>query len=210
MRCAKKKRSPLRIFLCIILIVSIGYFAFSSYVILIRTVRIVAQSEMEDVANRAIHNAIDDACSNSASYEELVNIQRDNEGRIVSLTLNSPQANSLKSQIALKTLEYLNDTENYSVSVPVGNFFGTEFLAGIGPKVKLNIIPFNIADIDYESTFTQAGINQVLHRVSVTVVVHIGALLPGFEEISDLSSSAVISEAVIIGDVPQTYMNIEK
>ena len=132
------------------------------------------------------------------------------EGRIVSLTLNAPVANRLKSEIAAKTLENLNDEENYQILVPLGNFFGSEFLSGLGPDIKFRIVPSNIVSIDYESTFVQAGINQVLHRVSVKVDVHIGALLPGFDEISDLSSGAVVSEAVIVGDVPDTYMNIEK
>ena len=202
--CSKKRKSPFKTILIILVLVATGYFFFCSYATFIRTVRSVAQSEMEDVASRAIHNAIDDACTRFASYDELVNIHRDLEGRIVSLTLNAPVANRLKSEIAAKTLE------NYQVLVPLGNFFGSEFLSGLGPDIKFRIVPNNIASIDYESTFVQAGINQVLHRVSVKVDVHIGALLPGFDEISDLSSGAVISEAVIVGDVPDTYMNIEK
>jgi len=208
--CSKKRKSPFKTILVILVLIAAGYFFFCSYATFIRTVRSVAQSEMEDVASRAIHNAIDDACTRFASYEELVNIHRDLEGRIVSLTLNAPVANRLKSEIAAKTLENLNDEENYQILVPLGNFFGSEFLSGMGPDIKFRIVPSNIASIDYESTFVQAGINQVLHRVSVKVDVHIGALLPGFDEISDLSSGAVISEAVIVGDVPDTYMNIEK
>ena len=38
--------------------------------------------------------------------------------------------------------------------------------------------------------------------------VDIGALLPKFEEISRLSSSALVAEAVIVGDVPDTYLNL--
>ncbi len=211
MRSADKKRiSKLKIAAFAMLLLLIAYSLFCGYAAMIRTVRSVAQSEMEEVANQAIHNAIRDASVEDAAYSELVNIYRNESGAIESLTLNSQAANRLKSDIALKVLEYLNDSDKYEVAVPMGNFLGSEFFWGFGPKITFKIIPFNIAYIDFESKFTQAGINQVLHTVSVRVDVNIGALLPGFEEISNLSSSAVVSEAVIIGDVPETYLNIEK
>ena len=46
------------------------------------------------------------------------------------------------------------------------------------------------------------------HSISVRVDVNIGALLPRFEEMTNLSSSALVTEAVIIGDVPDTYLNV--
>lgn len=206
----KKKRSKLRIAAIAVLLLVIAYSLFCGYAAMIRTVRSVAQSEMEEVANQAIHGAIRDVGMADTSYDELVNIYRDETGAIQSLTLNQQAANQLKSDIALRVLEYLNDSDKYEIEVPVGNFLGSEFFWGFGPKLKFKVIPCNIASIDFESKFTQAGINQVLHTVSVRVDVNIGALLPGFEEISNLSSSAVVSEAVIIGDVPETYLNIEK
>ena len=176
---------------------------------MIRTVRSVAQSQMEDVANTAIHTAIEKA-SQSVDCTNLVNINRGEDGNIDSLTLNAESANRLKSEIALNVLEYMNKSENYTISVPIGNFCGSEFLSGMGPEVKFKIVPCNIAHIDFDSTFKPAGINQVLHTLSVRVDIDIGALLPGFQEISNLSSSAVVSETVIMGDVPETYLNIQK
>ncbi len=185
------------------------YNFFTAYIVMIRTVRSIAQSQMEEVANAAIHRAISKS-SESIDYGELVSIIKGEDGSIESLTLNAEAANKLKSEIALNVLKDLNKSENYAITVPIGNFFGSEFLSGLGPKIKFKIIPFNIAHIDFESKFKPAGINQVLHTLSVKVTVDIGALLPGFEEISNLSSSAVVAETVIMGDVPETYLNIQK
>ena len=202
----KKKLKTFMLFLAAALLI---YNGVAAYTVMIRTVRSVAQSQMEEVANGAIHRAIARA-SEKVDYAELVNISKAADGSIESLTLNSKAANRLKSEIALNVLSDLNRSENYTISVPIGNFCGSEFLSGMGPAIKFKIIPCNIAHIDFESDFKPAGINQVLHTLSVRVDVNIGALLPGFEEISDLSSSAVISETVIMGDVPDTYFNIEK
>lgn len=205
----KKKPSKLKRFAVLLVVFLVLYSGFGAYRTMIYTVRSVAQSQMEDVANTAIHTAIEKA-SQTVDCSNLVTINRGEDGSIDSLTLNADLANKLKSEIALNVLEYMNKSENYTISVPIGNFCGSEFLSGMGPEVKFKIIPCNIAHIDFDSSFKPAGINQVLHTLSVRVDIDIGALLPGFQEISNLSSSAIVSETVIMGDVPETYLNIQK
>lgn len=204
----RRTKNPFKIFAAAALAALALWLIVCTYATTMKTIRNVAQSEMENVANAAIHTAVRDASMNGGNYTDLVNIYRDQSGRIQSLTLDTAKANRLKSDIALKTLQYLNERERSEISIPIGNFTGSEFLSGIGPEVKLKIIPCNIANIDFESSFTQAGINQVRHTITVRVNVNIGALLPKFEEMTDLTSSAVVAEAVIIGDVPDTYLNI--
>ena len=205
----EKKPHALKRILILVVVCFTMYSLFGAYRTMIRTVRSVAQSQMEDVANTAIHTAIEKA-SQTVDCSNLVSINRGEDGNIDSLTLNADLANKLKSEIALNVLEYMNKSENYTISVPLGNFCGSEFLSGVGPEVKFRIIPCNIAHIDFDSSFKPAGINQVLHTLSVRVDIDIGALLPGFQEISNLSSSAVVAETVIMGDVPETYLNIQK
>lgn len=186
---------------------SVIYALFCGYAVMMRTVHSVTQSRVEQIANEAIHFAISSAVSECGKYGELTEVYRSPDGKVQSVTLNGYAVNSLKSDISVKVLEYLDDEDRYIVAVPLGNFFGSEFLTGIGPRVKFRIVPFDIVAVDFVSKFIPAGINQVLHRVTVKVEVKISAILPGFEGISDVSSSAVISETVIIGDVPDTYFN---
>jgi len=206
----KKTKNIIKIIVIVLVLFAIIYNVFCAYVAMMKTVHSVAQSQMEEIANMAINTAIMDVSLNSTNYGELVNIYRNENGTIESLTLNAYAVNKLKSDISLKILEYLNDSDKYIIEVPIGNFFGSEFLTGVGPKIKLQVIPFDIVSIDFKSKFTPAGINQVLHSVEVDAEVKIGALLPGYEEETSVSSSAIVSEAIIIGDVPQTYLNIEK
>lgn len=194
----------------LILTLSLVYLLFCGYVVMMRTVHSVTQSRVEQIANEAIHSAISTVATQSEKYGELTNIYRSSDGKVESVTLNSYAVNAMKSDISLKVLEYLDDEEKYHVELPLGNFFGSEFLTGVGPKVRLKIVPFDIVEVEFVSKFIPAGINQVLHRVTAKVEVKIAAILPGFEGISDVSSSAVISETVIIGDVPETYFNMNR
>ena len=203
------RKSKLVIFAVFLALALLAYNLVVAYTAMIRTVRSVAQSRMEDIANTAIHKAIA-VSAEKFDTAELVSITRSKDGALEAVSINSVAANRLKSEIAMNVLDELGKSEKYTIDVPIGNFSGSEFLSGVGPVVKFRIIPYNIAQIDFESKFTPAGINQVLHTLSVRVDVHIGALLPGFEEISDLTSSAIICETVIMGDVPDTYLNIQK
>jgi len=204
-----RKKSKLKTIFVIVFTLAVAYYLFCTYVAMMNTVHSIAQSQSEQVANEAIHYAVAQCAGQSHKYGELVNVYRNDNGEIESLSLNSYVVNALKSDISVKVLDYLNDSERYNISVPLGNFFGSEFLTGIGPKIRFRIVPFNVAQIDFENKFRQSGINQVLHSVVVKVDVKVGALLPGFEGITDVSSSAVIAETVIIGDVPETYFNVE-
>lgn len=203
-----KKHRKLRIIIISAFILLTVIAALRVYAMIIKTVRIYSQSEVEELASEAMHIAIRDACTDGVEYAELVNIYRTESGKIESLTLNYAEINKLKSDIALKTLEYLNDTDRLQVSIPIGNFTGSELLAGLGPHIKVKVIPNSIADIDFKSTFTKAGINQVRHTVVVHIEVNITLLLPNYDDISTLSTDAIVTEAIIIGDVPDTYLNI--
>ncbi len=202
------KKRKFRIFFAVLGALGLMFLIVRAYTTAVITLKGVAQSEMENVANEAIHYAVRDAVITVGGYSGIVSIMRDDNGKIQSLYIDSTKANLLKSDIALKTLQYLGDNERSEISVPIGNFSGIEFLTGFGPEIKLKIIPCSIAGIDFESEFKQAGINQVCHSIKVRVDVNIGALLPRFEEITKLSSSALVAEAVIVGDVPDTYLNL--
>ena len=62
--------------------------------------------------------------------------------------------------------------------------------------------------IDFASNFISSGINQVQDNVTVDVDVEISAMVPFYKINSNIHSSVIVTQMVIIGDVPQTYLNI--
>lgn len=60
-----------------------------------------------------------------------------------------------------------------------------------------------------ESEFTAVGINQTMHRIYLNLYCSIGILTP-FESVSrNVSSKVLLTETVIVGDVPTTYYNYD-
>ena len=61
----------------------------------------------------------------------------------------------------------------------------------------------------FASEFTSAGINQTRHRILINTSVYISVMLPTGSAGTEVISEAVIAETVIVGDVPDSYTNIE-
>jgi len=113
--------------------------------------------------------------------------------------------NSIKADFAKK----LNSTLKKSrirISVPLGDVIGHPSTLGRGPRLYVRLSGFTSAVTDIQSEFISAGINQTLHRISMTVTVEYTLVLPRFQTKKLTQRLTVpLSETVIIGDVPSYY-----
>lgn len=90
-----------------------------------------------------------------------------------------------------------------------GSFTGFKLLAGRGPGVKIKISSIGEVETDLRSEFTAQGINQTLHRVYLQVKCNINILTP-FDNISrEITNQVLLMENVIVGNIPNTYYNLE-
>ena len=159
------------------------------------------------VVNQAINEVID---GNEKTKSSLLMIEKDNEGKITAVSPDIALMNTLKSEIAITVSRKINETTNSKVRVPLGNITGITLLSNIGPRIVFNLVPYGKTDVDFETTFTEAGINQTRHRVDVKVNLNVALLLANRQISSIKIETAVpISETIIVGDVPSSYTNLE-
>lgn len=82
-------------------------------------------------------------------------------------------------------------------------------LAGRGPGIKIRISSIGDVETDLRSEFTAQGINQTLHRVYLQVKCNVNILTP-FDNIArDITNQVLLMENVIVGNIPNTYYNLE-
>lgn len=63
-------------------------------------------------------------------------------------------------------------------------------------------------ETDLVSQFSHEGINQTLHRIYLNVSCTVTILTP-FDSIDEnITNQVLLAEAVIIGDIPSTYYNL--
>lgn len=148
------------------------------------------------------------SCINSAVEEELadggnsfVSVSRLESGEISLVSANTASLNSLKAGVLSRLSKSLNG--KVTASVPVGSLTGVGVLNGRGPKAPVRLNLESSADVAFQTDFYSAGINQSCHRITMTVTVRAYSQSKRFETKIEESTSTVLAETVVMGDVPE-------
>ena len=156
-----------------------------------------------DLANDAIAQQI---ATGNIAYDRIVFFEKDLEGRITALKTNMSEVNRLKTDI----LNIINDEilalDSSDIGIPIGSLFLPEIFSGKGPAIPVHILSIRNSDANFVSSFAQAGINQTLHRLNMEVSIDVAVLVLGETSSFTMSSEVVVAETIIVGQVPQTYL----
>lgn len=170
-------------------------------------IRSLAETQVKnstsDLTNDAIAKQI---ATGNISYDRIVYFEKDLNGRITALKTNISEVNRLKTDI----LNIINDEilalDCSDIGVALGSIFLPELFSGKGPTIPVHILAIRNADATFVSHFSQAGINQTLHQVMMEVGIDVSVLILGKTTSFSMYSEVVVAETVIVGDVPQTYL----
>ena len=202
-------RKRLRAFFCwlLILLLTAG-----TLFLMIRSryrdvIRQLAQTQVmnatSDLTNDAIAKQMADGI---IQYDRIVYFEKDLDGRITALKTNMSEVNRLKTDI----LNIINDEilalDTSDIGIPMGSLFLPELFSGKGPVIPVHILTIRNSDATFSSHFTQAGINQTLHQLIMQVSVDVAVLILGQTAGFTIASEVVVAETVIVGDVPNTFL----
>ena len=156
-----------------------------------------------DLTNDAIARQIADG---NIAYDRIVFFEKNLDGQITALKTNMSEINRLKTDV----LKIINDEilalDNTDNGIPIGSLFLPEIFSGKGPAIPVRILSIRNSDADFVSSFSQAGINQTLHRLNMEVSIDVAVLVLGETSSFTMSSQVVVAETIIVGQVPQTYL----
>ena len=180
-----------------------------------RQLRPVLETLAEAEVRNAVTAAVNDAISawiaeNAVTYDEIITVETDEEGRVTALKSNMAGANLLRSRLLAAALAEVSDLSERDFSVPLGNLLGLDFLSGRGPGIRAAVLSAGAAGADYRNEFTTAGVNQTLHRVLLEISISVRIILPGRTLETTVVSPVCIAETVIVGQVPGTYLQLER
>ena len=166
----------------------------------------VATSKVNSTVNRIVAQAIEDSVtSGDIRYEDLVTLDKDNEGRVTVVRSNMAAFNRLQAHILDIILERISQVSSRDLSIPAGNLTGLALLAGRGPRIVVRMESVGSSTAWFENDFVSAGINQTRHQIILHVNVSVSILLPGFTTATQVANEVTVAETIIVGDVPDTY-----
>lgn len=170
---------------------------------------------IEDLAQTQVKNTTSDLTNDAIAkqiaigdiqYDRIVFFEKDLDGRITALKTNMSEVNRLKTDI----LNIINDEilalDHSDIGIPLGSLFFPEIFSGKGPAIPVHILSIRNSDANFVSHFSQAGINQTMHRLNMEVSIDVAVLVLGQTSSFSMTSEVVVAETIIVGDVPQTYL----
>lgn len=165
-----------------------------------------ARNSMTAVVENAVAAGL---AARQVSYSDFVAIQRDEKGAVTALTTDVARMNLLRTELTAAILEALEEVDVSDVQVPLGSLFDLEPLWAKGPTLKARAMTVGTVRTEFDSQLTSAGVNQTLHRIWMEVTVPMTLLLPGGEVEVPLDTRLCVAETVIVGQVPDTYLQLD-
>ena len=159
-----------------------------------------------DVAARSVNAAIEAGLDGAAEVSTLLT---DGQGRLTGVQIDSVAASRLKAAVALAISENLRALEGAETAVPLGTLLGGRLLLGRGPAIRVRLMPVGSARVEIVSRFVEAGINQTAHQTVLRADLTVTVLLPGAAVYQAVSQEALLSETVIVGEVPNLYAGLD-
>lgn len=202
------RRGFRRLFRWIFLLLLIGLVLFGLFRLKYHSaIRGLAETQVRNATSDLINDAIDKQIeSDNIQYDRIVYFEKDLNGRITALKTNMSEVNRLKTDI----LNIINDEilalDTTDLGVPIGSLVLPEFLAGRGPAIPVRILSIRNSDASFTSNFTEAGINQTLQQLNMEVSVDVAVLVLGSTNYFTVTSQVVVAETIIVGQVPDTFL----
>ncbi len=142
-------------------------------------------------------------------YNDFCEIVKDEENNIKMISVNMITINKIISDVPVFILEELNKEENNNFNIRLGSFTGSKILSGIGPNINIRMMTDGEIETDLRTEFVEAGINQTLHRIYLNIKCNVSILTPYNIIKDEIYNQVLLTEGVIVGNIPNTYYNLE-
>lgn len=142
-------------------------------------------------------------------YSDIVKIEKDSNGKITLINNDVVKMNKIASDIAVEIQRGLKNVENDSIYIPVGSMTGNKYFAGSGPKIKIKVISAGNIVTDFKTEFVSQGINQTMHRIYLNLECNVNILTPFNKMSQKVVNQVLLVETVIVGEIPESYYNLE-
>lgn len=168
----------------------------------------IAESKAQLEGQAIISRAINERFAAETNYRDLVYIHKDSDGRIVLIQPNTCRMNRIMAQTVSVVERDLDNLQNKSFKVPLGQAMGIRVFAGYGPGIKVKMMPVGQVTVDMNDHFQARGINQTRHLIYMKISAKIKIVAPLCDEEVKVVTTVPLAETIIVGQVPGTYVDI--
>jgi sporulation protein YunB len=190
----------------------------------------IAETKTKQFATMAIQAAVNKRINDDLDSEQIVTIEKDDQGNIASIGWNSKVVNRVLRQSTERVQLYLQNIEAGTVPppgtppgveiemedgsiagspiieyIPLGEATNNVLLANLGPKVPVRFNIIGNVKSDVVKKISEFGINNSMIEISVHMDVNMRVVIPFATETVSVSTDIPIDVRVINGEVPYFY-----
>lgn len=212
MKYYRKKKLPSKLFILIIvailIIFNLGIYFFNK--IVFPSVLKISETMIKSKTIEKISETSIELFNDEFNYDEMIIINRDNEGNINLIQANTVKLNYLASKLSVECNKTLQSMGEVGMKVPLGWISKNSAFYRLGPKINVKIEPIGNMNVTYESKFESAGINQTRHTIYLKVESKIRIAVPFQNKEIDVLCEIPVSETIIVGKIPSTAIDFSK
>ena len=119
--------------------------------------------------------------------------------------MDSSAVRQYQAAIGKRLAQKLDALGAQTHQVPLGTVLDNPFLMERGPNLPIRFAPVGSAQVEISSDLCDAGINQVLYRVIMTLSAELTVLLPGGSTTLICQQDFILEETLLTGQVPLLY-----
>ena len=172
------------------------------------TVKALVCMEVDNETSNLINDAVDAYLDRGAlQYDDLVTLERNASGGVAAARIDLAAVNRMKSVILRELDQRVPTRIREKVRVPLGNVILPTLFSGHGVSLPVRVVNLRSTNAELESSFSQAGVNQTLHTLSLRVEVDLLLLTPAGIFSRQVSAAVPVAQTIIVGDVPSVLLS---
>ena len=206
-KCGKKwkNNAPRLLLLALLMLAALGLWMEKN---LESVILDMAYARAEAMAVEYMHEAVRDVMGDEITYQDMMTVRTDENGRVTMLQANAVRMNELAAFTALQAQARLDSADAQSVGIPLGAALGIPFFSALGPRIRVRIVPVSAVSAAFSTEFESAGINQTRHKIYLSLRTTVRLVIPSGARQVSLGSQVLIAESIIVGEVPQSYVQV--
>ena len=196
-------------FMCLVLLMYwLAYSVVFTEKIIKPNVAAIAEVKVKAMITQIVNDAVHNQFKTGAEVTELLTIKTDTEGNITYVESNTAAMNSLATELTQAVQQRYKWKDAVILDVPVGSIVGSQILSQMGPNIGLKVLPIGMSRANFKTEFESMGINQTKYKVYLQMDSQARVLAPFSINNIDVQNTILVAEAVIVGEVPSSYINV--
>ena len=204
----EKRRRRRRLLIALVPLAALGFGAASALSNINATLIALAEARAQQRAMQQITLALEEVMNQSLDYADFVDVHYDAEGEASMLSANTILMNRIASEAAGAAQENIDTLAGEGIVLPLGSALGSGVFSGKGPRLRFEILPVGTVKTAFVTEFESAGINQTRHKISLEATASGRNVLPSGARTVTAHTSALMAESILVGDVPQSYIQV--